>query len=730
MARKRKKSDEPALEESGMSFAQSETMRGVVGVLFLAAGIFFILSAFELGGFVGSTLFSWLSFLLGVGYALLPLSFFIAAFTLFKAYNTDYFGYIRLGGVALFLVAALGLLNILLPGQAGIIGKYIAEPLTKAIDVVAATVFLAAFVCAALMIAFDVHPGVIVAFIRKQLSRPQEEPEQETAVDVAPPEEPQSPKMQVGVPDQEEGEVEETEQKNNLLGMMGFEKTKKPSIRAHSIYTPPPLSILAGNKGKPSTGDIKANMNIIKRTLQNFGIEVEMDEVLIGPTVTRYALKPAEGVRLARIVALQSNIELALAASPLRIEAPIPGKSLVGIEVPNTSRTMLGLGPLLSDKEFLESDKPLLIALGRVITGRPHFADLARAPHLLIAGATGSGKSVMAHNIIVSLLYRLGPDQLKFVMVDPKRVELTGYNSIPHLLTPVITDPKKAIVALKWLAKEMARRYDILETEKVRDISSYHKNVVQPALEKNKGNAEAELPETLPYIVVLIDELSEIMQLYPRELEAGIVRLAQMSRAVGIHLILSTQRPSVKVITGLIKANVPARIALQVPSQIDSRTILDAGGAEKLLGAGDMLFLTGEMAKPLRIQSPYISEGEVHAIVKHIIDTTGEADASEYAINFSEIAPPTGGNAFGDEPENGDDDALYEEAKQEVVGSGRASTSYLQRKLRIGYSRAARLMDLLEQRGVIGPAEGSKPRTIIGATNNNPNPDEADVETT
>lgn len=715
MAKKRKKNEEQALEGATVSFAHSETMRGVIGVFFLAAGIFFILSAFELGGFVGSTLFSWLSFLLGVGYALLPLSFFIAAFTLFKAYNTDYFGYVRLGGVVLFLLAALGLLNILLPGQAGIVGKYIAEPLTKAIDVVAATVFLAAFVCAALMISFDVHPGAIITFFKNRFSQKPEEIGSETTSEI----QQQEPVATVSIePDEHPDAVpqpEVSDTKESLFGMMGFEKAKRSSIRAHSVYTPPPLSILAGNKGKPSTGDIKANMNIIKRTLQNFGIEVEMDEVSIGPTVTRYALKPAEGVRLAKIVALQSNIELGLAASPLRIEAPIPGKSLVGIEVPNTSRTVLGLGPLLSDKEFVESDKPLLIALGRSITGQPHFADLARAPHLLIAGATGSGKSVMAHNIIVSLLYRLGPDQLRFVMVDPKRVELTGYNSIPHLLTPVITDPKKAIVALKWLAKEMARRYDILETEKVRDISSYHKNVVQPALERHKGDPDAELPETLPYIVVLIDELSEIMQLYPRELEAGIVRLAQMSRAVGIHLILSTQRPSVKVITGLIKANIPARIALQVPSQIDSRTILDMGGAEKLLGAGDMLFLTGEMAKPRRIQAPYISEDEVHKIVKHIVETAGEADASEYAINFSEIAPPTGGNAFGEETED-DDDSLYEEAKQEVVNSGRASTSYLQRKLRVGYSRAARLMDLLEQRGVIGPADGAKPRTVLGAS--------------
>src|SRR6185503_14503367 len=360
-------------------------------------------------------------------------------------------------------------------------------------------------------------------------------------------------------------------------------------------YIAPPASLLAKNKGKPEVGDVKANMNIIKRTLQNFGIQVEMDEASIGPTVTRYSMKPAEGVRLSKIVALLSNLELALSASPVRIEAPIPGKSLVGIEVPNVARTTLGLGPLVSEEGFAENTKPLLMALGRSISGQAMYADLAKMPHLLVAGTTGSGKSVTIHDFIVSLLYRCGPERLRIIMVDPKRVELTMYNSIPHLLTPVITDAKKAILSLKWLGKEMERRYNILETEHVRDIASYHQNVVTPALERSTGDDdEKPLPEAMPYIVLIIDELADIMTTYPRELEGGIVKLAQMSRAVGIHLILSTQRPSVKVITGLIKANIPARVALQVASQIDSRTILDMGGAEKLLGSGDMLFLSAD----------------------------------------------------------------------------------------------------------------------------------------
>jgi S-DNA-T family DNA segregation ATPase FtsK/SpoIIIE len=368
-----------------------------------------------------------------------------------------------------------------------------------------------------------------------------------------------------------------------------------------------------------------------------------------------------------------------------------------------------------------------LVALGRSITGSAHFADLARMPHMLVAGATGAGKSVAIHDFIVSLLYRCGPERLRFIMVDPKRVELTVYNSIPHLLTPVITDAKKAILALKWLAKEMDRRYNILEAEAVRDIASYHQNVVVPAVEKaskkeSDGSkdltASKPLPEAMPYIVVIIDELADIMSAYPRELESGIVRLAQMSRAVGIHLVLSTQRPSVKVITGLIKANIPARVALQVSSQIDSRTILDTGGAEKLLGAGDMLFLSGEMSKPRRIQAPYISEKEVKDVVAYIVKNNDGGIPSE--LDFADAGKVGGGiDPIFASMDGGDDedDELYPQAKQTVIEAGKASTSYLQRKLGVGYARAAKLIDMLEDRGVIGAADGAKPRDIIGAGN-------------
>ena len=363
-----------------------------------------------------------------------------------------------------------------------------------------------------------------------------------------------------------------------------------------------------------------------------------------------------------------------------------------------------------------------MVALGRDIAGNSVYSNLAKMPHGLIAGATGSGKSVAIHAIINSLLYRAGPQQLRFIMIDPKRVELTLYRSIPHLLTPVITDPKKAVMALRWAGREMERRYNILEENRVRDIDSYHQNILTPALEdirKQGGELEEgqRAPEAMPYIVVVIDELADIMQTYPRELEASIVRLAQMSRAVGIHLLLSTQRPSVNVITGLIKANVPTRIALQVASQIDSRTILDQGGAETLLGAGDMLYLSADMAKPVRLQSAFITENEV----KKVTDFIAKNNDVEIPIDIAAPAPGTtsisleggsggGGGGFDD----GDDDDMYEAARAAVMEAGKASTSYLQRKLRVGYARAARLIDILEERGVIGPGDGAKPREVLG----------------
>lgn len=705
-----------------------EAIRGVFAIFCVALAGFLVLAELGGGGTIGGTLHEWLTWLLGVGYLLLPLSLMLLATLILRSFERK-FGWVQFIAMMVFLLSGLGLINLAFSGRGGILGISISNLIVSGVDTTATVIFLIAFIIAALVVAFDIHLGVvaakIVGFFRNTSTDDVENEIADVPVVGLPEETPQENDEVAATP-----EDKPKDSGNSIAKFFsGADATSDgfPIIAATgSAYIPPPISILAKNKGKPEVGDVKANMNIIKRTLQNFGIQVEMDEASIGPTVTRYSMKPAEGVRLSKIIALQSNLELALAVSPVRIEAPIPGKSLVGIEVPNISRTTLGLAPLVSDDAYVQSDKPLLLALGRSITGTPHFADLARMPHLLVAGTTGAGKSVAIHDFIVSLLYRCGPERLRFIMVDPKRVELTVYNSIPHLLTPVITDAKKAILALKWLAKEMERRYNILEAEAVRDIASYHKNVVAVALEKaarstSSGQAQKEnevpMPEAMPYIVLVIDELADIMSTYPRELESGIVRLAQMSRAVGIHLLLSTQRPSVKVITGLIKANIPARVAMQVSSQIDSRTILDTGGAEKLLGAGDMLFLSGEMSKPRRIQAPFISEDEVKKVVAHILRTNDGTLASE--IDFSDSRMGQGPDPIFSSSIGGDDedDELYADAKQTVIEAGKASTSYLQRKLGVGYARAAKLIDMLEERGVVGPQDGAKPRSIIGAGN-------------
>jgi S-DNA-T family DNA segregation ATPase FtsK/SpoIIIE len=606
-------------------------------------------------------------------------------------------------------------------------------------DTVVTTLFLSALLIISLLVMFDTRPKFSDHFdsLKKLFGKKQAKKEKELRIGGVAETEDTEEEAEEESDDEEIEEEDAEEEEHEPVIRNGTRPTptaEKIDSDAAMImsgaafasipFAPPPLTLLEGDKGKPGVGDVKANANVIQRTLRNFGIDVEMDEVDIGPSVTRYAFKPAEGVRISKILSLQNNLELALAAHPVRIEAPIPGKSLVGIEVPNSTRTIVGLRSLVGSDEFQNSDKPLLFALGRGVTGKLHFADLAKMPHVLIAGTTGSGKSVMVHSLITSLLFRNPPESLRFIMVDPKRVELTVYNKTPHLLTPTITDPKKAILALKWAGKEMERRYDVLEAEGVRNIASYHKTVVEPAYEKasqKQGQGDPEdketLPERMPYIVVVIDELADIMTAYPRELEAGIVRLAQMSRAVGIHLVLSTQRPSVNVITGLIKANIPSRIAFQVASQIDSRTILDAGGAEKLLGAGDMLYISGDMSKPARLQSSFLSEGEVKKVVGYFSKRYGDSYQHEEMALTSpgseDSGERSGGSIFEHDLEEGDDDELYEDARALVLETKHASTSFLQRKLRIGYSRAARLMDILEEKGVIGPKDGSKQREVI-----------------
>ena len=702
---------------------KSHTKHGIAAVVFFVLALFFLMSMppFNIAGVAGKFIYTELFYLLGVGYILLPLLFILLGSSFIKSEVPD-IGSTRVISGIMFLLSGLGMIDIASGAgnhAGGFFGEILSMPFVALFDRYASLVFLGAILIISILIMFDARLNFapffkkIWSFFKKEKGAPVSLNENEMD------------EVEKSVSKEEEKEKETTGEKiKNALGVGKNKKEEEEEempIRKRKVgfgsYIPPPISLLEEDKGKPNTGDIKANANIIKRTLANFGIEVEMDEITVGPTVTRYALKPAEGVKLSRIVGLQNDLALSLAAHPIRIEAPIPGKSLVGIEIPNKSKSIVGLATLLADEKFQNSSKPLTTALGRNISGKAVFGNLAKMPHILVAGTTGSGKSVTIHSMITSLLYRNGPDDLKLILIDPKRVELTLYNNIPHLLTPVITEAKKTILALKWAAKEMDRRYDILEAESVRDIESYHSNVWsknQKKTKKNSAGVEEEVnADRLPYIVIIIDELADIMSAYPRELEAAIVRLAQMSRAVGIHLILSTQRPEVNIITGLIKANIPARVALKVSSQIDSRTILDAGGAEKLLGAGDMLYSSGE-AQPERLQSAFISESEVKKVVKYLADAYKDEVSEEITLTAGSIsADKSIFESTLEDDDMEDDDEMYEEARACIIEAGKASTSYLQRKLKLGYARAARLMDKLEERGVISPGDGAKPREVL-----------------
>lgn len=466
---------------------------------------------------------------------------------------------------------------------------------------------------------------------------------------------------------------------------------KKPRKRRPRIEVP--FDLLTKRDQKPTSGDIEHNQMMVQRTLENFGIPVEMGEVSVGPTVTQFTLKPSEGVKLSRITALHNDLALALAAHPIRIEAPIPGKSLVGVEVPNQSVATVGLREILEAREWRDRQTNISFALGKDVSGKPWVADLARMPHLLVAGATGSGKSVCLNVLLMSLLYANGPDDLKLILVDPKRVELPVYNGIPHLVVPVITEVEKTVNALKWALREMDRRFDVLAKFGARDLPSY--------------NQRAE--EKMPHLIIVVDELADLMMNAMAEVEGCIVRLAQMARAVGIHLVLATQRPSVDVITGLIKANIPARIAFAVASSTDSRTILDQIGAEKLLGRGDMLFSTAEMSSSRRIQGAFVSDEEIKRVVDFL---KSKYEPADYDLTVVERASSETRFQNGI-PVEEDTDPLLPDAKEEILRAGKASASLLQRRMKVGYARAARILDLLEREGFIGPGDGAKPREIL-----------------
>ena len=686
---------------SGFSLPE-EIKKYIFGLIFCLAAIIFALSFFDKAGIAGKFIFKTFFLISGSTLFLFPLIFILAGIIFFFSKYQNFLKPLFLA-VFVLILGASGFLGVLKPElkQGGWLGYIISLPLLKLFGF-----WVSIIICWSLIFLAN----LIFWYLAKQPT---------PKINLLENEKQPSLIRRIFVPHFKVKEVEPKLSSVSIEKEQKFGREMVPELKSQptesfgglkSKYQMPPFDLLNAERGQPSAGDIKQNSLIIKKTLESFEVPVEMSEVNIGPTVTQYTLKPADGIKLSKITGLSNDLALSLAAHPIRIEAPIPGKSLVGVEVPNKVRTVVRLKDLIESPQFQNSPSSLSFCLGRDVSGTPVYADLARMPHLLVAGSTGSGKTIFLNDLILSLLYRNSPEDLRVILIDPKRVEFLIYNGLSHLLAPVIVDSQKSVNALKWLIVEMERRFGVLAEVKARDINSYNEQAVKNKIAK------------LPFIILIIDELADLMAARGKEIEASIVRLAQMARAVGIHLVVATQRPSVEVITGLIKANVTSRVAFQVASQVDSRTILDMAGAEKLLGWGDMLFISAEISKPKRIQGAYVSDKEVKKVVGWINSNFKERIEEFEASQIGEEALE---NHLAEDLEksleaplndfdnySGDDDILYEEARRVVIENRRASASLLQRKLRIGYARAARLIDILEEKGVVGPSQGAKPREV------------------
>jgi S-DNA-T family DNA segregation ATPase FtsK/SpoIIIE len=700
-----------------------ETLKGIWTVVLFVLALLTLLSIFEFAGIVGVGWRRVLGFFFGLGTLMMPVVFIAAGILVLRGHRFEHIK-ARAVGLVIMVLGLLGLFHIwtdthlmvsaATAGQGGgWLGLLLAYPLGAGLGFWGAFVVLIAVTLIGLLLLFDI--GLANLFARFTPRRSKESAEnaevrvrgigEETAPAGAlkklfskravggKDEEAEQPEEQPEAPSKQEAHDEPEIKVRNVPDSV---VAKGPALQVKDMdYTLPSLDLLDNKMGRPTAGDIKENVRKIRRTFENFGIPVEMGDVSIGPTVTQYTFKPAEGIKLSAITALQNDLALALAAHPVRIEAPIPGKSLVGLEVPNLGVALVRLREILASEPYQTSKESLTLGLGRDVAGNPVVADLAKMPHLLIAGATGSGKSVAINSILLSLLYRNSPQTLKLILIDPKRVELTSYNGIPHLITPVIVEPKKTVQALRWCVAEMDKRYELLNASGKRNIASYNSYA--------KG-------QKMPYIGVVIDELADLMAVAANDVEAAIVRLAQMARAVGIHLVVATQRPSVDVITGLIKANITTRMAFNVASSIDSRTILDHSGAEKLLGNGDMLYITASLSKPKRIQGAYLNETEVEKVTTFVRQQGGEPEYVEGIINGQVQNTGASAEVLGESSES---DPLLEDAKKIIIESGKASASLLQRRMSVGYARAARLLDLMEEKGWIGPGQGAKPREIF-----------------
>ena len=584
-------------------------------------------------------------------------------------------------------------------GHGGAAGKLVGGMILSALDKLPAGILFLVLTVLSIFFAFGISPKVIMNIFTMFKREPKDGEISDLATLKARAEK-TGFQLNEGVPVEHHTSSRESARlstmKNSAAKLTATENHEALTLASDPNWQLPGVELLNQKQDKADAGDVEGNAAIIHDTFANFSIDVEMEGANIGPRVTQYTMKPPTGVKLTKITALENNLALDLAAHSIRMEAPIPGKRAVGIEVPNIKPAMVRVSSLLQSREWQDVKSPLGFVIGKDISGQPIVADLAKMPHMLVAGQTGSGKSVMINTFLTSLLYRNSPSDLKLILVDPKQVEMAPYNDIPHLLTPVINEPEKCISALKWAVAEMERRLRTMAEAGKRNIEEYNQ------VTKEEG---------MPYIVIVIDELADLMMMAARDVEALIVRLAQKARAAGIHLVLATQRPSVDVITGLIKANVPARIAFTVASQVDSRTIIDQMGAEKLLGRGDMLLLTSDMPKPKRVQAALIEDAET-AKVMDFIRMQRPPSYDDEVVSQPVVLNGKGG-IVADMSNNDADDDMWHDAVHVVIEGRKASTSLLQRRLRIGYGRAARLIETMEEQGIVGHADGSRPREVL-----------------
>lgn len=699
---------------------QSHIAREIGAVVYLGLAILFFLVIRNSAGPVGERLNNVLRLAFGVGIFALPVIFFLLAMTLFFARRVT-LNATKYIGLFLLVFSGLGLVHMRTPIDAmdqsvelfgGWVGFLSSVLLRIGVGTTSTILILIVLFLVGILLTFEVSFRTLLdSLFNKQVDvirsakKMERKPSKllkkgdDEGLNIV------KPNLGKNKKDNEQKREEKTFKQSEINIQKPKPVAKKESKKIepkvdendYSDWQLPPLDLLSSDSSQVYVSDkvLKANAEKIRQKLSQFGIEVTMKDVNIGPTVLQYTLQPDEGVKLNKITGLKNDLALALAAKALRIEAPIPGKALVGIEVPNDKRMTVHLREMLESEEFASVDSKLKIVIGRDVSGAPVIDDLASMPHLMIAGATGSGKSVGMNTFLLSLLYQNSPRDLKFIMVDPKRVELTPYNGIPHLLTPVITDPEKAHAALKWAVAEMNRRYQELADKGYKNIKEY-----------NEGE-----DKTMHSIVMVVDELADLMmQSNKKETEAVICRLAQMARAVGMHLILATQRPSVDVITGVIKANIPTRIAFSVTSGVDSRTVLDTVGAEDLLGMGDMLFMPKNLGKPIRVQGVYVSTKEIERVTNRL-KLTIEPTYDESIVAGSTSGIP-GGDTVG-VGDGSDQDDLFHDAVALIKATGKASASLFQRRLSVGYARAARILDILEEHGLVGPANGAKPREIF-----------------